>query len=77
MAFSGCPFCVRVREAAASLEIDLELRDIQTDAQHRAELVSATGRQMVPCLRIQDGNDDDRWMHESGDIIGYLEEPFA
>ncbi len=75
--FNSCPFCMRVRDAASKLDLDLELRDIQRDADSREELMSATGRTSVPCLRIEDADGGVRWMHESLDIVDYLEERFA
>jgi glutathione S-transferase len=75
--FSSCPFCRRVIEAAARLGLDLELRDVQHDPAQLEELVGATGRQMVPCLRIEDEDGRVRWMHESEDIVAYLEERFG
>lgn len=70
--FPACPFCVHVREAIERLGLDVELRDVQTDPARRRELVEATGRTMVPCLRIEEGGEV-RWMHESADIVRYLE----
>jgi glutathione S-transferase len=74
--FEGCPYCGRVRDAMRRLGIELELRDIHQQPRHREELVGATGRQMVPCLRIE-GPSGARWMHESADIVRYLEREVA
>lgn len=71
--FEGCPFCARVQEAADRLEVALEYRDIQREPARREELVEATGRKTVPCLRIEEPSGEVRWMHESEDIVGYLE----
>ena len=71
--FESCPYCERVRGALRRLEIDVELRNVQTDPTWRQELYSATGKQMVPCLRIEQPAGPARWMHESLDIIRYLE----
>ena len=51
--FDGCPYCGRVRDAMARLDLEIELRDIHTHPNFRSELVAATGKQMVPCLRIE------------------------
>jgi glutaredoxin len=72
-----CPYCERVRRALARLGVSVELRDIGQSAARRRELVEATGRQTVPCLRIADEAGGARWMHESADIIAYLEARFA
>ncbi|MGH0037151.1 MAG: glutaredoxin family protein [Myxococcota bacterium] len=75
--FGSCPYCVRVMDAARRLGIDLPLRDVQRDPERLEELVAATGRRMVPCLRIEEEGGDVRWMHESSDIIAYLEQHFG
>jgi glutathione S-transferase len=74
--FDGCPYCQRVRDAMRRLQLELELRDIHGQPKYREELVGATGRQMVPCLRIEQPNGA-RWMHESADIVRYLETEVA
>ena len=75
--FASCPFCVRVRDSADRLGVELELRDVQRDSERFDELVRATGRQMVPCLRIEEEGGETRWMHESSDIVAYLEACFG
>jgi glutaredoxin 2 len=75
--FEGCPYCSRVRSAMARLELDLELRDILANPAWKAELVQATGTQMVPCLRIEQPGGGVRWLHESLDIIHFLETEVA
>ena len=74
--FDGCPYCSRVRDAMTRLDLQLELRDIHANGAWKSELVKATGKQMVPCLRIEQGGNV-RWMHESIDIIRYLETEVA
>jgi len=68
-----CPYCHRVRDAIERLGLDVELRDIGEDPLRRRELSQATGRQTVPCLRIEREDGTVEWMHESADIIAYLE----
>ena len=75
--FDSCPYCERVRSASRRLDLEIELRDIQTEPKWREELVAATGRQMVPCLRIEQTGGPARWLHESQDIIRYLETEVA
>lgn len=74
--FEGCPFCSRVRSALGRLGLEVELRDIQRDPARRAELVAATGRATVPCLRIEEPPAA-RWLHESADIVRWLEARFS
>lgn len=76
-----CPFCRRVRSAIRQLGVDIELRDVSEDLSRLQELVEATGREMVPCLRIEtpsgdEGVSDVQWMHESANIIAYLKQRF-
>jgi len=70
--YFGCPFCTRVRQGIDRLGLDVELRDIHESSARRRELVEATGRGTVPCLRIESGDGEVRWMHESADILDYL-----
>ena len=75
--FDSCPYCERVRGALRRLDLEIELRNVQNEPKWRQELVSATGKQMVPCLRIEQAGDTARWLHESADIIRYLETEVA
>ena len=70
--FVGCPFCTFVRRDIEALGLDVELRDINERSTRRRELVEATGRSMVPCLRIESAAGEVEWMHESRDIVAYL-----
>jgi glutaredoxin 2 len=72
--YEGCPYCTMVRDASSRLGLDLELRDILRDEERLKELMAGTGRRMVPCLRIEEAPGQVRWMHESADIIRYLQE---
>jgi len=72
-----CPYCERVRVTARRLGLDLPLRDIHESFAHLEELVEATGRQSVPCLRIEGEDGSVEWMHESEDIAAYLEARFG
>lgn len=66
-----CGFCYRVRAFAQQNDIDLPLRDINADQDAFRELLAATKRTTVPCLRIQRG-DEVEWMFESMDIMRFL-----
>lgn len=72
--FASCPFCVRVRQAIDRLGVEVELRDVRRDPERLRELVQATGRTTVPCLRIEGPGGQVRWMHESAEIVRWLEE---
>jgi glutaredoxin len=73
----GCPFCVMVRSAISKIGVDVEMRDIFANAQHRDDLVATRGRATVPVLRITSPNGEERWMPESRDIIRYLQEHYS
>ena len=73
----GCPYCVRVRSFLEQAGRSIELRDLLDDPDYFRELVAATGRRTVPCLRIEKGPDEFEWLHESADIIDYLAARFA
>ena len=70
--FNGCPFCAMARSGIERLGIDVELRDIHENPQHRDDLVEARGRATVPVLRITSPDGEERWMPESRDILRYL-----
>jgi glutaredoxin 3 len=66
--FDSCPFCQIVLKVIDKLDLDVEMRDISMDQNHLARLTKDTGRRTVPCLYI-----DDKPMHESADIIQWLQ----
>jgi glutathione S-transferase len=72
-----CPYCERVRGALHRLGASIPTRDIDAKGEWRRELVLATGRQTVPCLRIEAEDGSVEWMHESADIIEFLEDRFG
>lgn len=71
---SWCGFCARVERSIAGLRLEVELRDIDTDSDARRDLREATGRETVPCLRVEDSTGASTWVHESASIIELLEE---
>ncbi len=75
--FEGCPYCAMVRTAIGDLGVDVELRDIFGDPEHRSDLVAARGRPTVPVLKITAADGEERWMPESRDIVHYLEETYG
>ena len=75
--FMSCPYCAHVRSAADDLGLELELRDIHASPEYAEELRAVMGRTTVPVLRIVEGSRDPRWLPESADIIGYLQQRFA
>jgi glutaredoxin 2 len=72
--YGSCPFCLRVRNVATTLGVELELRDTIADPVCSDEVFEATGRRTVPVLRIEDAAGSVRWLPESSDIVAWLEE---
>ena len=72
-----CVYCTYVKHAIDKLGLDIEFRDIGKDAQHRADLLAATGRATVPVLRIAHDDGREEWMPESRDIVRYLESQYV
>ncbi|CAA0099173.1 Uncharacterised protein [Halioglobus japonicus] len=70
--YRACPFCVKVRRAMKRQGLKIETRDVKRSDGAREELLAGGGDLKVPCLRVED-----RWIYESGEIIGYLEGWFA
>ena len=75
--FNGCPYCAMVRSTIDQIGIDVELRDIFENSQHRDDLIAARQRATVPVLRITTPANEDRWMPESRDIVRFLETTYA
>jgi glutaredoxin len=75
--FRTCPFCIKVRQEMRRLSLPIERLDAQHDAANREALLHGGGKASVPCLRIDDGAGNRRWMYESSEIIGYLRQRFA
>jgi glutathione S-transferase len=70
--FSTCPYCIFVRLALLWWGLKIPLREIMFNAQNNADLIAGGGKNQVPCLRIETGNGDVRWLYESIDIVRYL-----
>jgi len=70
--YDSCPFCARVLRALDQVNVEVELRNIMSDSNHRSDQQKATGRNTVPCLRIDNGTDSE-WMFESMDIMRFLQ----
>ena len=70
--YDSCPFCAKTRRSIDELNVDVELRNIQLNHQHRRDLQQGGDKTQVPCLRIEDSNGETQWLYESDDIIHYL-----
>lgn len=67
-----CPFCAKTRRVIDELDLEIELKNIQKNHQHRIELYEGAHKTQVPCLCIKQSNGDTQWLYESDDIINYL-----
>jgi glutaredoxin len=75
--FPTCPFCLKTRRVMQRLSLNIELRDAQHDATHRAALIAGGGKAQVPCLLITDAQGKQTWLYESSDINAYLAREFG
>lgn len=75
--FPTCPFCLKTRRVMQRLSLNIELRDAQHDATHRAALIAGGGKPQVPCLLITDTNGQQTWLYESDAINAYLNSEFG
>lgn len=75
--FPTCPFCLKTRRTLQRLSLNIELRDAQHDAAHRAALIAGGGKPQVPCLLITDAQGKQTWLYESDAINAYLNREFA
>ena len=69
---NGCGYCHYVQDAIRKLGLTVEERNIWADPAFEEELMSVTGRRVVPVLRAIDNEGASRWIPESRDIIEYL-----
>ena len=69
---NGCGYCYYVQDAIRKLGLTVEERNIWEDPAFEEELMSVTGRRVVPVLRTVDNEGASRWIPESRDIIEYL-----
>ena len=74
--FVGCPFCIKVRRAMKRLNLNIELRNADENAEYKNELIQQGGMYQTPCLRITKADGSIQWLYESADIISYLENDF-
>ncbi|MBI3560620.1 MAG: glutathione S-transferase N-terminal domain-containing protein [Gammaproteobacteria bacterium] len=75
--FRTCPFCLKVQRECKRLSLNIETRDAQHNVAARQEILQATGKVQVPCLKILNPDNSVRWMSESNAIIAYLQGQFA
>ncbi len=71
----GCPFCAKVRGKLDELDLDYESHYVARSHDDRTEVEDVSGQTEVPV--IVDHDNGVEGMHESGDIVAYLEETYA
>ncbi|MDG5821509.1 glutathione S-transferase N-terminal domain-containing protein [Natronococcus sp. A-GB7] len=71
----GCPFCAKVRTKLDELELDYYVIEVPRSHEDRTEVERVSGQTGVPVL--SDESQDVEGMHESDDIVNYLEETYA
>lgn len=72
--FEASPFCRKVREALAALDLDYLVRNVAKKSARRPELVARGGKMMVPYLVDPNTGVE---MYESDDIVAYLEATYG
>lgn len=71
----GCPYCAKVRNKLAELDLEYESRTVPRSHAERTEVEAVSGQTGVPVL--VDETNDVEGMSESSDIVQYLEETYG
>ncbi|WP_411965224.1 glutathione S-transferase N-terminal domain-containing protein [Haloferax sp. YSMS24] len=71
----GCPYCAKVRNKLAELDLEYESRTVPRSHAERTEVEDVSGQTGVPVL--VDETNDVEGMSESSDIVQYLEETYG
>ena len=71
----GCPFCAKVRNKLAELDLEYESRSVPRAHPERTEVEAISGQTGVPVL-VDEANDVEG-MAESSDIVEYLEDTYG
>ena len=67
----ACPYCVKVRREIKRLSLNIKRMNVKEHPDNKEKLITNGGKFQVPCLYIQDNNNE-TWLYESEDIINYL-----
>ncbi|GAB7020031.1 glutathione S-transferase N-terminal domain-containing protein [Halostagnicola sp. A-GB9-2] len=70
----GCPFCAKVRTKLEELELEYDSVEVPRSHGERTEVEELSGQTGVPVI-VDEAHDVDG-MHESDDIVAYLEETY-
>ncbi|WP_313691042.1 glutathione S-transferase N-terminal domain-containing protein [Halorarum halobium] len=71
----GCPYCAKVKNKLAELDIDYDSEMVPRSHAERTEVEEVSGQTGVPV--IVDEEHDVDGMAESDDIVRYLEETYG
>ena len=71
----GCPYCAKVKNKLAELDLDYESEMVPRSHAERTEVEAVSGQTGVPVL--VDEENDVEGMAESDDIVAYLEEQYG
>jgi glutaredoxin 3 len=66
--FPSCPYCRLVLDCLGRLDLEIPMRNIQSETGARDDLLEIGGKGQVPCLVI-----DGKPLYESNDIVRWLE----
>ena len=71
----GCPYCAKVIDTLEQLGLEYDSVEVPSDRAERTEVKEVSGQTRVPVIVDEDHGVDG--MHESDDIVEYLEETYA
>ncbi len=71
----GCPFCAKVKTKLDELGLEYESHEVPRSHADRTEVKEVTGQTEVPVLL--DHSNGVEGMHESDDIVAYLDETYG
>jgi glutaredoxin 3 len=71
----GCPYCAKVKDKLADLDLDYESHMVASSHAERTEVEEVSGQTGVPVLVDPDHGVEG--MAESDDIVAYLDETYA
>ncbi|KDE60053.1 glutaredoxin [Halostagnicola sp. A56] len=70
----GCPFCAKVRTKLEELDLEYDSIEVPRSHAERTEVEEVSGQTGVPVI-VDEAHGVDG-MHESDDIVAYLEETY-
>ncbi|MCH7659566.1 MAG: glutathione S-transferase N-terminal domain-containing protein [Euryarchaeota archaeon] len=71
----GCPFCAKVRSKLDELGVEYDSHSVPSSHAERTEVEEISGQTEVPMIIDSDHNVEG--MHESDDIVAYLDETYG